>query len=72
MKRVTTLIAGLVLLFAASAQAAGSKDEDAIKARVAEFSALFGKGDAKALAAFSPTTRRWSTRRDEGEGPGGD
>jgi uncharacterized protein (TIGR02246 family) len=52
MKRVTTLIAGLVLLFAASAQAAGSKDEDAIKARVAEFSALFSKGDAKAVAAF--------------------
>jgi len=52
MKHVTTLIAGLVLLFAASAQAAGSKDEDAVKARVAEFSALFDKGDAKALSAF--------------------
>jgi uncharacterized protein (TIGR02246 family) len=51
MKRATTLIAALVLFSAASASAA-SKDEDAIKARVAEFSALFSKGDAKALSAF--------------------
>lgn len=31
---------------------AASKDEDAIKARVAEFIALFNKGDAKAMSAF--------------------
>ena len=52
MKRATTLIAALVLFYAASASAAAVKDEDAIKARVAEFIALFNKGDAKAVAAF--------------------
>jgi uncharacterized protein (TIGR02246 family) len=38
--------------FAGSATAAGSKDEDAVKARVAEFIDLFNKGDAKAMSAF--------------------
>ena len=52
MKPATTLIAALVLFSAASANAAASKDEDAIKARVAEFIAVFNKGDAKATAAF--------------------
>jgi uncharacterized protein (TIGR02246 family) len=39
-------LAGAVPAFAAS------KDEDAIKARVAEFIAIFSKGDAKAASAF--------------------
>ena len=42
---------GAVALTAGHAFAA-SKDEDAIKARVAEFIAAFNKGDAKAMAAF--------------------
>src|SRR3954469_12528748 len=46
-----TFIAAL-LLFSASTAAAASKDEDAVKARVAEFIALFNKGDAKAVSAF--------------------
>jgi uncharacterized protein (TIGR02246 family) len=46
-----TLLAALVL-FTASTAAAAPKDEDAIKARVAEFIALFNKGDAKAVTAF--------------------
>jgi uncharacterized protein (TIGR02246 family) len=37
---------------AASPAHAASKDEDAVKARVAEFIALFNKGDAKAVSAF--------------------
>ena len=36
----------------AEAAAKESKDEDAVKARVAEFIDVFNKGDAKALAAF--------------------
>lgn len=47
-----TLIAALVLGTAAPAFAAPNKEEDAIKARVADFFAAFGKGDAKAAAAF--------------------
>jgi uncharacterized protein (TIGR02246 family) len=51
-----TLVATLVfavMLPALSAFAAGKeKDEDAIKARVAEFVAVFNKGDAKAATAF--------------------
>jgi len=46
-----TLIAALVLGTAAPALAA-NKDEEAIKARVADFITLFNKGDAKAMAAF--------------------
>jgi uncharacterized protein (TIGR02246 family) len=46
-----TFIAAL-LLFSASTAAAASKDEDAIKGRVAEFVALFNKGDAKAMSAY--------------------
>jgi uncharacterized protein (TIGR02246 family) len=42
---------GAVALTAGHAFAA-SKDEDAIKARVAEFIATFNKGDAKGTAAF--------------------
>jgi uncharacterized protein (TIGR02246 family) len=42
---------GAIALTAGHAFAA-SKDEDAIKARVAEFIAAFNKGDAKATAAF--------------------
>jgi uncharacterized protein (TIGR02246 family) len=47
---------GALLLFSVSATAsaapAASKDEDAIKARVAEFIALFNKGDAKGMTAY--------------------
>ena len=46
-----TLLAAL-LLFSATAAHAANKDEDAIKARVAEFAALFNKGDAKAMSAY--------------------
>src|SRR5690348_2207572 len=46
-----TFIAAL-LLFSASTAAAASKDEDAVKGRVAEFIALFNKGDAKAMTAY--------------------
>ncbi len=42
-----------VLSWAAASPAhAASKDEDAVKARVAEFIGLFNKGDAKAVSAF--------------------
>ena len=51
MKRVTILTVMFVMCASAAAHAA-SKDEDAIKARVAEFIALFNKGDAKGMAAF--------------------
>jgi uncharacterized protein (TIGR02246 family) len=47
-----TLLAALVLVSASTAVAAPSKDEDAIKARVAEFIGAFNKGDAKAAATF--------------------
>ena len=40
------------LAAASPAVAAASKDEDAVKARVAEFIADFNKGDAKAVSAF--------------------
>jgi uncharacterized protein (TIGR02246 family) len=46
-----TLLTALVL-FTASTAVAAPKDEDAIKGRVAEFIALFNKGDAKAATAF--------------------
>ncbi|HEY8924737.1 MAG TPA: SgcJ/EcaC family oxidoreductase [Polyangia bacterium] len=42
------VIAGAGPLLAAGS----SKDEDAVKARVAEFIALFNKGDAKGMASF--------------------
>jgi uncharacterized protein (TIGR02246 family) len=50
----TALILALAVSagFAGKAAAAASKDEDAIKARVAEFIDLFNKGDAKAMSAF--------------------
>jgi uncharacterized protein (TIGR02246 family) len=55
--KTRTLGFALILALVASAgagrtAAAASKDEDAIKARVAEFIELFNKGDAKAMAAF--------------------
>lgn len=46
-----TSLTVLSLAVGLPAQAA-SKDEDAVKARVAEFIALFNKGDAKAVSAF--------------------
>ena len=46
-----TLIATLIVGAAAPAFAA-AKDEDAIKARVSDFFAVFSKGDAKAASAF--------------------
>ncbi len=42
----------LLCLAAPSPAQAASKDEDAVKARVADFIALFNKGDAKAVSAF--------------------
>jgi uncharacterized protein (TIGR02246 family) len=48
-----TLIAALVLFSSSAALAAPKQsDEEAIKARVGEFIALFNKGDAKALTAY--------------------
>jgi uncharacterized protein (TIGR02246 family) len=48
-----TLIAALVLFTGSTAVAAPKeKDEDAIKARVAEFIALFNKGDSKGMSAI--------------------
>jgi uncharacterized protein (TIGR02246 family) len=48
------LLAALMLTVSVPAFAAApkEKDEDAIKARVVEFIALFNKGDAKAMSAF--------------------
>ncbi len=49
----TSLLATIVsVAFATQALAAASKDEDAIKARVAEFIAAMNKGDGKAMGAF--------------------
>jgi uncharacterized protein (TIGR02246 family) len=54
--KMALMAAALALVTATSAigsiAQAASKDEDAIKARVAEFIALFNKGDAKAVSAF--------------------
>jgi uncharacterized protein (TIGR02246 family) len=50
--RTALLATILAVAFATQALAASSKDEDAIKARVAEFIAAMNKGDAKAMAAF--------------------
>lgn len=47
-----TLIAALVLFSVSSAKAAPTSDEDAVKARVAEFIAAFNKGDAKGAASY--------------------
>jgi uncharacterized protein (TIGR02246 family) len=56
MKRLTILVGALAMFgtfgLPAAHAAGASKDEDAIKARVAEFIAAFNKGDAKAAAAF--------------------
>ncbi len=58
MKRaVKSMIAALILATFASLSyvtpaRAASKEEDAVKARVAEFIAAFNKGDAKAAATF--------------------
>jgi uncharacterized protein (TIGR02246 family) len=61
MKQTVKRMLGLALVLAVAssagfsrtaAAAAASKDEDAVKARVAEFIALFNKGDAKAMSAF--------------------
>ncbi len=46
------LIATCASLASTTASAAANKDEDAVKARVAEFITLFNKGDAKAMSAF--------------------
>lgn len=56
-KPLKTLVTGLMLatfamLAFATPVRAASKDEDAVKARVAEFIAAFSKGDAKAAASF--------------------
>jgi uncharacterized protein (TIGR02246 family) len=56
-KALKTMVTALILAtFASLAYAtparAASKDEDAVKARVAEFIAAFNKGDAKVAAAF--------------------
>jgi len=49
----TWLLATVVsFALAAPARAASSKDEDAIKARVADFIALFSKGDVKGMLPF--------------------
>jgi uncharacterized protein (TIGR02246 family) len=51
--KMALMAAALALVTATGSIAqAASKDEDAIKARVAEFIALFNKGDAKAVSAF--------------------
>jgi uncharacterized protein (TIGR02246 family) len=51
--KITTLVAALILAVSIPALAAPKeKDEDAIKARVAEFAAAFNKADAKVLAAM--------------------
>lgn len=48
-----TLLAALLLFSVATTSAhAASKEEDALKGRVAEFIALFNKGDAKAMTAY--------------------
>jgi uncharacterized protein (TIGR02246 family) len=48
-----TLVAALVLFSSSVVMAAPKQsDEDAVKARVAEFVALFNKGDAKGMTAF--------------------
>ena len=59
MKQTVNRMLGIALVLAvtsgggfARAAAAAGKDEDAVKARVAEFIALFNKGDAKAMSAF--------------------
>lgn len=51
---INAVLAGLcaVAFTGGAASAATSKDEDAIKARVADFIALFNKGDAKGLSQF--------------------
>ena len=49
---VLAAFAALSVTVVAGRAAAASKDEDAIKARVAEFIATFNKGDAKALSGF--------------------
>jgi uncharacterized protein (TIGR02246 family) len=46
------LVAVFVLTGVAGPALAASKDEDAVKARVVDFIALFNKGDAKAMSAF--------------------
>lgn len=56
-KPLQTMVAGMILatfatLASATPARAASKDEDAVKARVAEFIAAFSKGDAKAAASF--------------------
>lgn len=49
---VAVAVAVVATVAATAPTAAASKDEDAVKARVAEFIALFSKGDFKALAGF--------------------
>ncbi len=56
-KTLKTMVTGLILatfasLSYATPARAASKDEDAVKARVAEFIAAFNKGDAKVAATF--------------------
>lgn len=61
MKQTVNRMLGIALVLAVAtstgfsrtaAAAAASKDEDAVKGRIAEFIALFNKGDAKAMSAF--------------------
>jgi uncharacterized protein (TIGR02246 family) len=46
------LVATLTVACLAGGAQAASGDEDAVKARISDFIALFNKGDAKAMAAF--------------------
>jgi uncharacterized protein (TIGR02246 family) len=50
--RTLLLATAVSLALPAPTRAASSKDEDAVKARVADFIAAFNKGDSKALRAF--------------------
>src|SRR5216684_4509418 len=59
MKQTVNRMLGIALVLAVASSAgfsrtaaAASKDEDAVKARIAEFIALFNKGDAKAMSEF--------------------
>ena len=50
--KMTLSIVALTVACIAGPVRASNKDEDAVKARVADFIALFNKGDAKAMSAF--------------------
>ncbi len=52
MRTLFTVLALLTISTTSTTTWAGPKDEEAIKARVAEFIGVFNKGDAKAAAAY--------------------